>query len=166
LWVVALALALPACQAKNDYIANRAGDFTDMLWVQVMAGDGAAIKLDIFEMFQFGAYEMWNAHAAGIHHRTANTWTESISSWGLLVGFYTEQTDGIPYYTGDYGWDFVDGFGIRFSDPENPVDFLSVRAALALFAGIDVEVRIGEIFDFVVGIATFDPARDDRHTPD
>ena len=160
--LTAALLALPACRAKNDYIADRSGDFTDILRAKVMAGDGAALKVDVFQLLQFGAYEMWNTRAAGIHDRTADRWSEDVSSWGLAVGFYEERVEGIERFSGNYGWDFSDDFGLRFGRPDNPVDFASVRVTLALFLGVDVELRLGELFDFVVGIATFDPAGDDR----
>ena len=155
-------LVLPGCNVKSAYVADRAGDFTDILRAKVMAGDGAALKVDVFQVLQFGAYEMWNTHAAGIHDRTADTWIDDISSWGLIVGFHEERVHGIERYSGSYGWDFSDDFGVYLGRPDNPMDFASVRATLALFVGIDIEVRLGEVIDFVAGIVTLDPSGDDR----
>jgi len=159
-----LALALmPGCSSRDNYLVNRAADFSDILRFHVMAGPGIGLKLEATRLLHLGGVYTHNMYAFGWHNRAIGSWKESVKSWGLLVGHYSEETDPIPYYSGDYGWTFGDeGMGFSASDQGNDLDLLTFRGQLIFLIGVDLEVRVGEVLDFIAGIFQFDPAGDDR----
>ncbi len=163
LCALALAAAVTSgCSAENAYVANRAGDFADLIRGHVMWGEGGALKVDAMQIFQFGINEMRDASAWGIHHRAVGSWVESTSAWGFLIGHHDERVRGIDALTGSYGWSFEDGAAFHSGDPGNPLDWFTLRITLALYAGLDLELRFGEAIDFVFGLADIDLANDDR----
>ena len=161
-----LALCLPpACASGSggSYLINRGGDLVDIVRFHVMAGKGGAVKLEVTRLLQLGA-GWYEAKAWGLHNRELGIWNEKITDWGLVLGYHNEaEVYDIPRVSGSYGWTFAEDGGSFFqeADPGNPLDFLTVRGTLFLFLGADVEVRVGEVIDFVVGIFQFDPANDD-----
>lgn len=150
------------CSADNAYVANRAGDLADLVRGHVMWGEGFALKVDATQIFQVGVTEMSEASAWGIHRRAVGSWTENVSAWGFLIGHHHETVSGIDGVSGSYGWTFDDAADFRSGDPDNPLDWLTLRVTLALYAGIDLELRVGEAIDFVFGLFAIDLANDDR----
>jgi hypothetical protein len=167
--LLALSLTLPSCASTSagDYLLNRGGDLVDIVRVHLMVGKGASVKAEVTRGIHAGIgweSEVW---AAGIANREINHWRESVFTWGLVLGYHDERAiDGLldGRYSGSYGWNFGSAGGNAFvtADPDNWLDFLTVRATLMLLVGADAEVRVGEVIDFVVGIFQFDPANDDR----
>ncbi|HTE05160.1 MAG TPA: hypothetical protein VK824_03110 [Planctomycetota bacterium] len=163
------AALLPSCASTSagDYMLNRGGDLVDILRLHVMAGKGASVKLEVTRGVHLGIG--WEDHvwAWGLANREVSKWTESVFTWGLILGHHDERaveglTDG--YYSHSYGWSFASagGSGFQNADDKNPLDFLTVRGTVMLLLGIDAEVRVGEAIDFLCGIFQFDPAGDDR----
>ena len=110
-----LTLALkPACASRDNYLVNRAADFSDILRFHVMAGPGIGLKLEATRLLHLGGVYTNNMYAFGWHNRAIGSWRESVRSWGLLVGHYSEEVEPIAYYSGDYGWTFGDD-GMGFS---------------------------------------------------
>jgi hypothetical protein len=159
---------LPSCAGPNagDYLQNRGGDLADILRLNLKAGKGASAKLEVTRGLHLGIGWESGVWAAGLANREINHWRESVYTWGLILGYHEEREivgiDG--RYSGSYGWNFAPEGGSSFdsADPGNPLDFLTVRATAMLFLGIDAEVRVGEVIDFLVGIFQFDPANDDH----
>ncbi len=158
LCVLALAVA-SACSAVGDYAADRGHDLEDLLRGHVMAGRGIGAKLELTHFIQLG-YDNYYADAAGWTGRQWATWREEIFGWGLLVGQHRETLEGIDRISGSYGWA---GGDARFdgADSGGPLDWLTLRARLFMFFGVDLEVRVGEVLDFAVGLFGFDPSGDD-----
>jgi hypothetical protein len=160
--ILAAAL-LPACATRDNYLVNRVADFSDILRLHVMAGPGIAVKADAFRMVHVGGAYTENVYAWGWHNRAIGSWKESIRSWGLIVGHHSEEIIGLDRYSGDYGWQFGDGgLSLQPATGSFDLDLLSFRVQLAFLVGVDVELRLGEVLDFVAGIFQFDPAGDDR----
>jgi len=165
------AALLPACatQTMGDYVLNRGGDIVDILRVNVKAGKGVGVKVEATRMLHLGfgwEEEVW---AAGLANREVTRWQQSLVTWGLLLGYHDEREvrgiiSNMNTYSGSYGWTFFQGGGNAFdaSDPGNPLDLLTFRGSIMLGIGADIEIRVGEIVDFVVGIFQFDPAGDDN----
>ncbi len=167
-------LLLPAC-ASNDagsYLVNRGGDLADCVRIHGMVGKGAAYKVEATRLLHFGASYYDNVKAAGLANREFATWNETGCSWGLLLGYHDEKdisytTDGAEgssgVLSGSYGWQFGDDGpgGFQEADPGNPLDLLTWRQTMMLGIGFDMELRVGEVVDFVAGIFQFDPAGDD-----
>ena len=159
------AALLPACTSASggNYLVNRAGDLVDIVRVHVMAGKGGALKLEVTRLLHLGL-SWYDAKAWGLHNRELGIWQEKITDWGLIIGYHSErEMYDIERVSGSYGWFFEEGGGTFFqeADPDNPLDFLTLRVTLMIFAGIDLELRFGEIFDFAAGLFQFDPAGDD-----
>ncbi len=157
-------LVFPACATRDNYVVNRVADFSDILRVHLMFGPGIAVKAEATRLLHLGGAYTHNTFAWGWHNRAVGAWRESIRSWGLLVGHHEEEIGPpLDYYSGDYGWTFGEGgMGFQPATGEFDLDLLTFRAQLMLLIGIDLEVRVGEVLDFVAGIFQFDPAADDR----
>jgi len=162
--LLSLALFLPGCSGRDNYLTNRVADFSDIIRVQVMAGAGVGAKVEATRLLQLGFVYTHNNFAWGWANRRLGAWRESIRSWGLIVGHYSEEV-GPPmdYYSGDYGWTFgKDGLGFQTATGGLDLDLLTFRGTLMFGVGADLEVRLGEVIDFIAGIFQFDPAADDR----
>ena len=154
---------LPACTTRDNYLVNRGADLADIIRLQVMAGPGIAVKVEATRLLHLGGAYMQNVYAFGLHNRAIGAWRHTTKSWGLLVGHHEEETDPIPYYSGDYGWTFGDeGMAFQPATGEFDLDLLTFRVQLMFLIGVDAEVRVGEVLDFIAGIFQFDPAADDR----
>ncbi|MDG2148736.1 MAG: hypothetical protein P8N09_04345 [Planctomycetota bacterium] len=162
--LLSLALFLPGCSGRDNYLTNRVADFSDIIRVQFMAGAGVGAKVEATRLLQLGFVYTHNNFAWGWANRRLGAWRESIRSWGLIVGHYSEEV-GPPmdYYSGDYGWTFGEnGVGFQTATGGLDLDLLTFRGTAMLFLGADLEVRLGEVIDFIAGIFQFDPAADDR----
>lgn len=158
--LVTLAL-LPGCNMRNKYLVNRGGDLADIVRGHVMFGPGIAAKVEVTRLLQFGFALEHSVVAAGIHNRAIGAWRENVVSWGLLIGHHHEETTGVPRVTGSYGWTFGDS-GDRFETAAGTtLDLITLRVTGMFLLGLDFELRLGEVFDFVAGIFQFDPSGDD-----
>lgn len=161
-----LILMAPGCSSGRNYAVNRVADIADILRLHVMAGPGVGLKGEATRLIQGGILYERDVFAWGIHDRAIGPWREDVFSWGLVVGAHDENLEGIPRLSGDYGWRFDrEGQGGIFQsgdeDGQLSLDLLTVRGTAMLLVGIDIEVRIGEVLDFVAGIFQFDPSGDD-----
>jgi len=158
---------LPACAntSGSDYALNRLNDVGDILRVNVKAGAGVGLQFEWTRMVGIGVLYEYKTWAAGWSNREMAYWNQSIFYWGLVVQHYSEQINsGIDRNSGSYGWQFNKGGGnvMELNDPDNPLDMINVRLNAMLGIGADIDLRIGEFFDFLVGLAQFDPASDDH----
>jgi len=163
--LLSLAL-LPACASSGTthYFSNRGGDLVDIVRGHVIAGAAIGARVEATRFFSAGYLWEDNAWAGGLHNRAVGSWRESIVSWGILLGQHDEvRMVGVPKVSGDYGWFMGNDRGFRAAQPDNPLDLLSLRGTVALALGLDLELRVGEAIDFVLGIFTLDPSGDDRH---
>jgi hypothetical protein len=165
-----LLLALPllaACSSTSagDYFVNRGADLVDILRVHVAAGKCVAIEVDATRFMSLGITWEDDVWCWGLATREVTKWNESVFAWGLLLGYHDEKSvvgtsDG--RVSGSYGWTFGDkGNGFRMADENNMLDVLTFRGTLMLGIGMDLELRVGEVLDFIAGIFQFDPAGDD-----
>jgi hypothetical protein len=160
---VLLLFLVPACANTGDYVSDRGGDLADILRLHAVAGSAVAAEVQVTQFLGVGFAWEDEAWAGGLHNRAIGAWRESVHGWGLLIHDWFERTRGIPRYSGSYGWYREEG-GPTFTGPDGWVDRFTVRATAALIVGLDVELRLGELIDFLVGIAGWDPAVDDGVT--
>lgn len=162
-------LLLPACASGegSDYAMNRVNDFVDILRCNLKAGAGIGVEYEWTRLAGVGVLYEYKVWAAGLANRELAYWNESIFFWGLLVMHHQETINsGIGgYYSGSYGWEFGKDGGnlIQLNDPKNPLDMINVRLTVMAGIGADIDLRVGEAIDFVVGLFQFDPADDDKH---
>src|SRR6185436_8706748 len=159
---------LPACANTSgaDYALNRINDLGDVLRFNVKAGAGIGLQYEWTRMVGIGVLDEYKTWAAGWSDRELNYWNQSIMYWGLGIQHYSETINsGIKRNSGSYGWVFGKEGGnvIELNDPNNPLDMINARLNVMLGIGADLDVRVGEAFDFLVGLAQFDPAGDDHH---
>jgi hypothetical protein len=159
------AVLLGGCATPDgtgDYLSDRGGDLVDILQLHVMAGKVGAIQVDATRYLSVGATYEDDAWAWGLHNRGVGQWNEDIMAWGLLLGRHDEnRVKGIPRVSGSYGWDFSSDTSYQHADPSNHLDWLTFRGTVALGIGLDVELKVGEAIDFVLGIFMIDVANDD-----
>jgi len=157
----------PACASTSagDYFVNRGGDLVDILRMHVAAGKAASIKLELTRFLHLGIGWESDVWAWGLANREVTKWRESVFTWGLLLGHHDERSivgTSEGRVSGSYGWIFGEkGNGFQMADEDNMLDVLTCRGTLMLGIGLDVEVRVGEVIDFLAGIFQFDPAGDD-----
>ncbi len=168
LGAVLLALTLlPACATTSagDYFVNRGGDLVDILRLHIAAGKGVAIKAEATRFLHAGIGWESDVWAWGLANREITKWRESVFTWGLLLGHHEERSivgTSEGRVSGTYGWYFGEkGNGFQMADEDNMLDVLTFRGTLMLGIGIDAELRLGEVIDFLAGIFQFDPAGDD-----
>jgi len=163
--VCLLSLALlPSCASRNNYVINRGADLADILRIHVMFGPGIAAKVEATRLLHLGAEYTHKTFAWGFHNREVGAWRETIWSWGLVVGAHNEQIERIDRVSGSYGWAFGgEGGAFHAAEGAGGLDLLTFRGTLMLVVGLDLEVRVGEVLDFLAGLAQFDPSGDDRN---
>jgi len=157
--------AAPACQSNGTYLGDRAADLGDIIRGHIMMGEAFAAQVEVTRFLSLGFTYSNDAWAAGILQRDVGTWHESIQSLGLIFGRHDElRVVGAPRVSGSYGWQFKGkNAGFQKADPKNPVDWATLRGTVALLIGMDLEVRVGEALDFLVGWFGLDLAHDDKH---
>jgi hypothetical protein len=161
--LAALVLALlPACASTGDYLHDRGADLVDVVRGHLIVGKAIGVEAQVTRWLGVGFVHEENAWAGGLHNRELGTWTESVDALGFFIHDWKESTKGIPELSGSYGWyRKARQDGPSFTGTGSTLDFFTVRGTVALLVGVDLEVRLGEAFDFLVGILTFDPAGDD-----
>lgn len=157
----AVLLALSACAPLADYASDRGGDAADMLRFHVMAGFGADAMLEATRALRLGA-GLYEAQCAGLHRRAFGTWHERVEEGGaFFVHGRLESVTGIPRVSGSYGTLPPWGPARLLQPDETWVDLFVLRATAMAGLGIDVEVRLGQVLDFLGGLFLWDPAQDD-----
>ena len=165
-----LAALCAGCAGVKDYAENRARDLADIVRGHVMAGVGIDVKLEAttFVALGFGGYDAW---AWGLGDRYFGTWHESVYDFAVPGLNHHEELrmEGVPRVSGSH--DFNLSAVIRGPDPvyttdaPRRADWFTLRATVFCFVGVDVELRLGEVIDFVAGIFGGDPSADDGEWP-
>ena len=160
---------LPACAntSGSDYALNRINDLGDIARFNLKAGAGIGVEYEWTRMVGVGLLYEYKTWAAGWGNRELAYWNESIMYWGLIAMHHEETINsGLSGpYSGSYGWEFGKEGGnvMQLNDPNNPLDMINVRLTVMAGLGADIDLRLGEAIDFLVGLAQFDPAHDDHH---
>jgi hypothetical protein len=159
---------LPACATNSgaDYALNRINDLGDLARFNVKAGAGIGVQYEWTRMVGIGILYEYKTWAAGWSNRELAYWNQSIFYWGVFIQHYSETiNEGIKRNSGSYGWvcGKEGGSVMELNDPNNPLDMINVRLNVMLGIGADVDLRLGELIDFVAGLFQFDPAHDDHH---
>jgi len=157
-------LLLPACQSQDVYFQNRWNDVTDVVRVHIIAGQAFGAQVEATRFLSLGWTTEKNAWCAGWGNRKFSKWHETVSTWGLILGRHEEQkVVGIPTVSGTYGWRFGKGWP-KWEAGKNQyfMDWFTVRGTVAVIIGADLELRLGEVVDFIGGIFTWDPSHDDK----
>jgi hypothetical protein len=159
---ILLLATLPACAGLGDYVHDRGADAADILRGHVMIGVGLDAMLQFTRGLRAGA-GYYTAACAGLANRELAAWKEKVQEGG--VAFFHgrfEETEGIPRITGSYGTVAPWPEARLLQADETWLDLLEVRATAFVGIGVDVEVRLGQLLDFVGGLFLWDPAGDDE----
>lgn len=184
--VASLAL-LGACADVETYAERRAWDASDVVRAHVMAGTGLDLKVEATRFVACGG-GAYTADAWGYANRQLGAWRETIADFALFLpqpGFaanlhHESNLVGVKRVSGSYEME-ADGFGSGSkhgscatgnqahagyqSDDPCPLDWLTVRVTAFCFVGFDLELRLGEVVDFLGGVAGLDLSGDDRVVP-
>jgi hypothetical protein len=157
-WLLSL---LPGCAGLGHYAHDRAADAVDIVRGHVMIGLGADAMVQVTRALRLGA-GFYDAQCAGLANRELTTWSESVQEGGLLfLNGRFEHTVGVPRVTGSYGTVAPWGEPRLLQPDETWVDLFDLRVTAMLGLGIDFELRLGQLLDFVGGVFLWDPAHDD-----
>jgi hypothetical protein len=158
---VLLLATVPACAGVGDYFHDRGADAVDIFRGHVMIGPGIDVMAQFTRAIRAGA-GFYEAQCAGLANRELATWREKIQEGGLVIfhGRY-EETFGIPRITGSYGTVAPWGQPRLLQADESWCDLFDVRVTVMLGLGLDFELRLGQLVDFVGGFFLWDPAGDD-----
>jgi hypothetical protein len=167
--LAALLAVLLGCNA-DQYSKARFRDLGDIVRGHVMAGVGvdAHVEVTTFVGLGFGAY---HADAWGWGDRYFGHWKESVYDFGVVwMNGHGERTEGVPRVSGSHDFRFWSAFDARHgpvytTNALRRADWLTLRATAFLFVGVDVELRLGEVLDFVAGLFGADPSQDDGEWP-
>jgi hypothetical protein len=158
---ILLLAILPACAGLADYAHDRGADAVDILRGHVMIGVGFDGMLQFTRGLRLGA-GFYDAACAGLANRELAAWREKVQEGG--VAFFHgrfEETHGVARITGSYGTVAPWPEPRLLQADESWLDLLDIRATALFGIGVDIEFRLGQLFDFVGGIFLWDPAGDD-----
>ena len=173
------AALLGGCAGVREYAAERAWDASDVVRAHVMAGVGVDVKVEATRMVGCGG-GLYEAQAWGFVNRGLHAWHETIGDIGVVcpkpaifANVHTEsEFVGLPCVSGSYG--FVASENSSYAsmpsgaarpgherDARQMLDLLTVRVTAFVFVGFDLELRLGEVADFALGVLGADPCGDD-----
>ena len=141
---------------------QRADDFGDTARFKLMGGIGLGIQAEVTRAIIFGA-GYYEVDSFGFANRSFGIWHERVREGGVFAGFHREDvSEGRDYYRGNYGFNASPEGRYSFHEEESGCDFWNLRATIHLVVvGADLELRLGQILDFITGIFGYDMARDD-----
>jgi len=137
----------------------------DLVQIHGIASLGAGAKLEATRLVGWG-FLFYGGYGAGLANRGVGAWREVGAGIGLppVMNFRLEMTEGAPggFVSGSYE---ASVFGEQAPEYEHdstvPYDWLTLRATVVLFLGVDCELRVNQLGDFVVGVFGRDPLSDD-----
>jgi hypothetical protein len=153
------------------YPFDRALDLCDIFSANFGAGKTALGNIRLTQFFQLGAGFMDQTERAGFRGREVGYWKEARKEWGAFVGYYSEyaredlhgnrffmenfprggkQEPMIPLHDNVLAWE-------RNTDRA----WSDIGFSFFLFGGLEMDLRVSEVADFIAGLLTFDPSRDD-----
>jgi len=146
----------------SSYFMQRADDFGDTARFKLMGGIGLGIQAEVTRAIIFGA-GYYEVDSFGFANRSFGIWHERVREGGVFAGFHREDvSEGRDYYRGNYGFNASPEGRYSFHEEESGCDFWNLRATIHLVVvGADLELRLGQILDFITGIFGYDMARDD-----
>jgi len=145
----------------TSYFMQRSDDFGDIIRFKLQAGPGIAVMAEVTRGIMIGG-GIYKADAFGFANRKFGIWHETTKEAGLILGFHREECEKREFYRGDYGFGAGDDGSYTLTHENNPVDIWNLRATLhVIIIGADLEIRLGQIADFITGIFGYDLAGDD-----
>jgi len=176
---LALAAAIAACAPGCRYLANRGKDLTDIVAPGISSGGGIGGRISATRLVAVEGIAQKDEWYLGWRERHQR-WTES--GYGIPFAFWRMPSirDGEKPVRHWYDifttsrrlheypkrpeledrrhtlFIFSGGRGLRW------IDFLDVEAGIsALFGGVEISLRPGQVVDFILGWTTLDLSKDD-----
>lgn len=147
------------------YIPDRLMDIVDMISIGISIGPQVGAGVWLTREAQLVAYTGSGAGIGFFQKKQLGGIGEA--SFDAAIGpFSTTALAGARIGTG--GVDFTLGT-VLYHEPGLPLyqeyrDFWAIGAKLGVIVGIEIEIHPIEMYDFVLGVATFDPMNDDLAT--
>lgn len=156
--VIAPILCLCSC---TSYFMQRADDVGDIFRFKAMAGPGLSVTAEITRAIILGG-GYYEVDSFGLANRSFGIWHETTAEGGLIIGFHREECEKREFYRGNYGLGAGGEGSYPLTHENNPVDIWNLRATVhALIIGFDLEIRFGQLADFITGVFGYDLAADD-----
>ncbi len=158
LLVIVPILCLCSC---TSYFMQRADDVGDIFRFKVMAGPGLGVTAEVTRGIILGG-GYYEVDSFGLANRSFGIWHETTAEGGLIIGFHREECEKREYYRGNYGLGTGGEGSYPLTHEGNPVDIWNLRATIhVLIIGFDLEIRFGQLADFITGVFGYDLAGDD-----
>jgi len=163
---LAAALLLGGCQATQTYCIDRGLDASDMLRAQVMAGKGGGAVVEATHFYGLGLL-VYSGTAWGLGTRTFGRREEASFTFDALMNIGGSEKvvarGAEPGRKHEFNVSslFEQGQPVYVTTERGFAPWLVLRAGVMVFLGVDVELRGGEMIDFVAGLAGLDPSHDD-----
>jgi hypothetical protein len=167
--VAAVAAFLPACAGSGQYLHDRGADLADVVQVHLVGSVGATAKVEVTRFVGVGG-GAYRGYAVGLANGRWGAWREQVVDLGFIwpdvmwMNAHAEQVEGAPgdRVSGSYFVVWSRSAHGYEHDSESPYDWATVRLTAVLFAGVDCELRLDQVIDFVGGLFGSDPLSDDR----
>jgi hypothetical protein len=167
--VAAVATFLPACAGSGQYLQDRGADLAEVVQVHLVGSVGANAKVEVTRFVGVGG-GAYRGYAVGLANGRWGAWREQVVDLGIIwpdvvwMNVHAEQANGAPgdCVSGSYYVLLSQSANGYEHDSESPYDWATVRLTAVLFAGVDCELRLHQVIDFVGGLFGTDPLSDDR----
>jgi len=167
--VAASAALLPACAGSGQYLQDRGADLAEIVQVHLVGSVGATAKVEVTRFVGVGG-GAYRGYAVGLANGRWGAWREQVVDLGVIwpdvvwMNAHAERVEGAPgdRVSGSY-YVFLSQPAHEYEhDSVSPYDWATVRLTAVLFAGVDCELRLHQVVDFVGGLFGSDPLSDDR----
>ena len=145
----------------TSYFMQRSDDFGDIIRFKIQAGPGIAVMAEVTRGIMLGG-GIYKVDAFGFANRKFGIWHETTKEAGFVLGIHRETCEQRDYYRGDYGLKTAEDGSYTLTHEDNSVDIWNLRGTLhVVIIGLDLELRLGQLADFITGIFGYDLAGDD-----
>ena len=167
--IAAVAAVLPACAGSGHYLQDRGADLAEVVQVHFIGSVGANAKVEVTRFVGIGG-GAYRGYAVGLANGRLGAWREQVMDLGVMwpdvmwMNVHTEQVTGAPgdSVSGSY-YVLLSQSAHRYEhDSKSRFDWATVRLTAVIFAGVDCELRLDQVVDFVGGLFGKDPLSDDR----
>ena len=164
-----VAIFLPACAGSGQYLQDRGADLAEVVQVHLIGSVGASAKVEATRFVGIGG-GAYRGYAVGLANGRWGAWREQVLDLGVMwpdvmwMNLHTEQVTGAPgdRVSGSYYVFMSQSAHAYEHDSASRYDWATVRLTAVIFAGVDCELRLDQVVDFVGGLFGKDPLSDDR----
>ena len=167
--IAAVAPWLPACAGSGQYLQDRGADLAEVVQVHLVGSVGASAKVEVTRFVGLGG-GAYRGYAVGLANGRWGAWREQVMDLGVIwpdvmwMNAHAERVEGAPgdRVSGSYFVVLSRSAHEYEQDSTSRYDWATLRLTAVLFAGVDCELRLHQVVDFVGGLFGQDLLSDDR----